>query len=102
MTYHTPSQPSSQQSKPQKQHKPRLPSNPTPAITEAIRLQPRLLDRVDHQHAQRRADPRDPVDELHMDVGAVARAVREGRGVNEEEESERELSFIHLSYQHVM
>ena len=96
MTYHTPSQPSSQQSKPQKQHKPRLPRNPTPTITEAIRLQPRLLNRVDHQHAQRRADPRDPVDEFHMDVRAVARAVREGRRVDEEEESERELAFIHF------
>lgn len=90
-THHTTSQPPREQRKAQKQHKPRLPRHLAAAIAVAVGAQPRLLDQVDHQHPQRGADPGDPVNELDVHVGAIARAVREGRGVDEEEESEGEL-----------
>lgn len=83
----SPSQPSRQQRKSQKQHKLRLPCDAVAAVIPAIRLQPRLFNRVDHQHPQRRADPGDPVDELHVYIRAVARAVRERGRIDQEEES---------------
>lgn len=67
-TYHTPRQTPRQKRKPQKQHKPRLPRHPAPAVTKAIGLQPGLLNRVDDQHAQRGADGGDPVDEFDVHV----------------------------------
>lgn len=90
-THHTTGQPPCEQRKAQKEHKPRFPSHLAAAVAVAVGAQPRLLDRVDHQHPQRGADAGDPVDELDVHVGAIARAVREGRGVDEEEESEGEL-----------
>lgn len=77
-TYHTPRQTPRQQRKPQKQHKPRLPRHPAPTVTEAVGVQPRLLNRIDHQHTQRGANAGDPIDEFDVHVGAVAGAVREG------------------------
>lgn len=90
-THHTPRQTAGQQREPEEQNEARLPRNPTSAVTEAIGIQPRLLDRVDDHHAQRRADAGDPVNELDMDLGAISRAVGKGGSVDEEEESEREL-----------
>ena len=67
-TYHTPSKTASQKRKAQEEHKSRLPRNSSTRITETIGLQPRLFNRVDHQHAKRRTDARNPVDELDMHV----------------------------------
>lgn len=95
-THHTPRHPPRKQRKPQKQHKPRLPRDPTTRITKTVRAQPTLLDRVDYQHPQRRADPRDPVDEADVHGRAVFGAVRERCGVDEEEEAEGELEGFQL------
>jgi hypothetical protein len=97
-THHTPRQTARQERKPQEQHKPRLPRHSAPAIAEAIRLQPRFLNRVDHQHPERRADARNPVDELDVYFGPVARAVRECGRIDEEEESKGELLQYMVSF----
>jgi hypothetical protein len=89
-TYHTPRHSARHQRKAQEEHQPRLPRHPGPAITVAVRAQPRLLDRVDDQHAQRGADARDPVDELDV-LRARVVVLRVGRGVDEDEEADREL-----------
>ena len=60
-------------------------------MTPFVGIKPTLLNRIDDQHAQCRADAGDPVDELDMDIGAVAGAFRKGGGIYEEEEAEREL-----------
>lgn len=54
-------------------------------------MQSRLLNGIDHQHPQRGTDSRNPIYEVDVDVGTVFGAVREGRGVDEKKESEREL-----------
>ena len=54
-------------------------------------METRLLDRIDDEHSERRADAGDPVDEFDMDEGAVAGAVGEGSCIDEEEEAEGEL-----------
>lgn len=94
-THHTPGQPASQQRKPQEKHKPRLPRHPTTAVTEAVRLQTGLFDRVDDEHSKRRANAGDPVDELDVDERSVTRAVREGGRINQEEEAQGELHSHH-------
>lgn len=94
-TNHTPRQTTRQERKPQEQHKPRLPRHSAPAVAEAIRLQPRLLNRVDHQHPERRADAGNPVDELDVNFGPVAGAVRECGRIDKKEESEGELLAIY-------
>ena len=90
-TDHTPSQSTREQRKSQEQHKPRLPRNPTPTITEAIGMKTRLLDRIDNEHSQRGADAGDPVDEFDVHEGAVTSAVGESGGVDEKEETQGEL-----------
>ena len=90
-TNHTACQTTREQRKPQKQHKPRLPRNSTSTITEAIGMKTRLLNRIDNEHSERGADTGNPVDELDVHEGAVAGAVGESGGVDEEEETQGEL-----------
>ena len=91
--YHTASETSCQKRKTEEEHEARLPSHAAATITEAVGLQTRLLDGVDHQHAQGRADPRNPVHELHMHGRAIQGAVRKGGGIDEKEETESELKI---------
>ncbi len=90
-TYNRTSQTACHERKAQKEHQPRLPRNASARVGEAVGAEARLLDRVDHQHAQRRADAGDPVDELDVHVRTIPGRVRVRGGVNEEEEAQGEL-----------
>lgn len=90
-TYHTASQSSSQKREPKEEHKARLPGDPVTTIAEAVGLETRLLDGIDHKHAQRGADSRNPVHELDVHGRAIQGTVGKGGGVDKEEEAQREL-----------
>ncbi len=66
-------QPASQQRKAQEQDQLCLPRNAIAAVREAISRQPRLVDAVDDEHAQRAADAGDPVHKgnVHLRVRGV-------------------------------
>ncbi len=66
-------QPTSQQRKAQEQDQLGLPRNAVSAVREAVSRQPRLVDAVDDEHAQRAADAGDPVHErdVHLRVRSV-------------------------------
>lgn len=93
-THHRPSQTPRHERKPHKQHQSRLPCHTIPRVAEAIRAEPRLVDGVDHQHAERGAYTWDPVDEVNVDVGAVEGGFGEGGRVDEEEEAKGELGGL--------
>lgn len=93
-TYHAPCQPTSQKGKAQKQDKPCLPSDPSTTIAKTIRLQPRLLNRIDHHHAHGGADAGNPVHEFHVYIGSVVRAVRVCCCVDQEEEADCKLPYL--------
>lgn len=77
--------------KAEKQHCASLPGDTIPTVREAVGRQARLFDAVDHQHAECGADERDPVDKVDVHGRAVEGGLRVDAGVDEEEESEREL-----------
>ena len=91
-THHTPGQAAGHEREAQEQHQPRLPRHAGPAVAVVVGTQTRLLDAVDDHHAEGGADARDPVDELHVHIAAVARAVRVGGRIDEAEETDGELS----------
>lgn len=91
LTYHRASQTACHKRKAQEQHQPRFPSNTIAGIAEAVCTQPRLVDRVDDEHAQRGADARDPVDEGNMDIRTIECRLGIGGSVDEEVEPEGEL-----------
>ena len=64
-------QPARHERETEEQHQPRLPRHPASRVREAITRQPRLLDRIDDQHAQRGTDQRDPVHEGDVQEGGV-------------------------------
>ncbi len=90
-TYNRTSKTARHERKAQKEHQPRLPRDAGARVGEAVGAEARLLDRVDHQHAQRRADAGDPVDKLDVHVRAIPGRVRVRGGVNEEKEAQGEL-----------
>lgn len=90
-THYTARQSPRKQSKSQEQHEAGLPRHAATTIAEAIGVQSGLFNRVDDQHSQRGTNARNPVDKFHMHLGAVARAVRECGGIDQEEEPNGEL-----------
>lgn len=86
------SQASSHQSKPEEQNKFSLPRNTIAGITEAVSTQAGLVNAVNDEHAKGGADGRDPVDECDVDVRAVLSGLGVGSRIDEEEETEGELS----------
>lgn len=75
----------------QEQDQPSLPRDASAGVGEAVGTEPRLLDRVDDEHAERRADAGDPVHELDVHVRPVLGRVRVRGRVDEEEEPQGEL-----------
>lgn len=75
----------------QEQHDAGLPGDARPRVAERVGREPRLLDRVDDEHAERAEDEGQPVDEGHMHVRHVQRRLRPHGGVDEDVEGEREL-----------
>lgn len=90
-TYHTARQSARQERKSQKEDESNFPRDPAPKVVQAIGRQAGFLNRVDHEHSQRRTYSWNPIDEFDMDIRAVLRAVGEGSGVDEEEKAEGEL-----------
>ena len=87
VSYHRASQTACHQSKPEKQHEPRLPCHSSTLVAVAISGQPSLLNRIDDKHPKRRAYSRYPVHKFNMNFAAVPCRVREGRRIDEEEET---------------
>lgn len=75
----------------QKQHDAGLPGHARARVAKRVRLQPRLLHRVDDEHAQGREDERQPVHKGDVHVGAVVGGFRPHGRVEEDVEGEGEL-----------
>lgn len=95
--HNTAREPARQQREAQEQHQPRLPRNTVPAVAEAVGAESRLVDRVDDEHAERRAHARDPIDEgdVHGRVGGVLDRFGPYCDVDEGVEAEGELRHVY-------
>ena len=80
-------QPAGQRREAHEEHDAGLPRRAVARGVAVVARQPRLVDAVDDQHAQRREDGRHPVDESDVEVGGVALG-GPGCGVNEDEEGD--------------
>lgn len=89
----TTSESTSHSRKAHEQHHTRLPGHAVTTVTKVVGAQPGLVDRVDYQHTQRGEDARDPVDKVHVEVGAVQGRVGEDSCINQDEERDGELDI---------
>lgn len=79
----------------QKEHYARLPRDTGPTVAERVGRQALLLDAVDDEHAQRREDEGEPVDEGDVHVGAVKRRLGPNSRIEEDVEGEGKLAARH-------
>ena len=98
-THHAPRQPARHQRKPHEQHRPRAPHRARVPIPDVLPAHAVLVDHVDHEHPQQRAQPRHPVHEGDVHgrgavrlSGGRARVRGEHGGVEERPDGERELA----------
>lgn len=75
----------------QEQDHTRLPCDTRSTIAERVGAEALFFDRVDDEHAQAGEDERQPVDELHVDIGAVLGRLGPDGGVEHDIEGEGEL-----------
>lgn len=78
--------------KSQKEDHARLPRDARPAVAERVGRQALLLDAVDDEHAQRREDEGQPVDERDVYVGAVEWGLGPDGCIEEDVKGEGELA----------
>lgn len=97
-THHSASKSTRHSRKAHKQHNAGLPGDTITTVAEVVGTQPALIDGVDDQHAQGAEDAGDPVDEVHVHVGAVEGGFAEDGCIDEDEEGDGELWHALVSW----